>query len=181
MELAERRHDAERMAVLQDRDRSARALHDLAVQRLFATGMTLQSGGRFIEHPQAADRVVRAVDDLDETIKIIRSAIFGLRSQPGGTPSGLRARVVRVAGEAAPVLGFPPGVRVQGLVDTHVPSRTADQVIAVLSEALTNVARHARAGRADVSLETDGGTMELTTPEEGGTRLEWCVPLGPPG
>ncbi|MGW0933016.1 sensor histidine kinase [Streptomyces sp. NPDC002644] len=214
MELAERRHDAERMAVLQDRDRIARDLHDLAIQRLFATGMTLQSAGRFIEHPQAADRVVRAVDDLDETIKIIRSTIFGLRSQSGGTPSGLRARVVRVAGEAAPVLGFAPGVRVQGLVDTHVPQRTADQVIAVLSEALTNVARHARAGRADVSLETDGrvvrltvtddgvgmpeggrrsgvrnmseraqqlgGTMEITTPEEGGTRLEWCVPLGPP-
>ncbi|MET8579031.1 GAF domain-containing protein [Streptomyces sp. NPDC005012] len=214
MELAERRHDAERMAVLQDRDRIARDLHDLAIQRLFATGMTLQSAGRFIEHPQAADRVVRAVDDLDETIKIIRSTIFGLRSQSGGTPSGLRARVVRVAGEAAPVLGFAPGVRVQGLVDTHVPPRTADQVVAVLSEALTNVARHAKAGRADVSLETDGrvvrltvtddgvgmpaggrrsgvrnmseraqqlgGTMELSTPEEGGTRLEWCVPLGPP-
>ncbi|MEU9578403.1 sensor histidine kinase [Streptomyces chilikensis] len=211
MELADRRHDAERVAVLQDRDRIARDLHDLAIQRLFATGMTLQSAGRFIEHPRAADRVVRAVDDLDETIRIIRSTVLGLRPHTGGTPSGLRARVVRVAGRAAPVLGFAPAVRMQGLADTHVSPRIADHVVAVLSEALTNVARHAHASRADVSLETDrravrltvtddgvgmspggrrsgvrnmaeragqlGGTMELSTPEDGGTRLEWCVPL----
>jgi signal transduction histidine kinase len=211
MELADRRHDAERMAVLQDRDRIARDLHDLAIQRLFATGMTLQSAGRFIEHPRASDRVMRAVDDLDETIKIIRSTIFGLRSHSDAESSGLRARVVRLAGEAASVLGFTPGVRMQGLVDTHVPPRIADQVEAVLSEALTNVARHAKASRADVGLETDsrtvrltvtddgigmpsggrrsgvrnmreraeqlGGTMELSAPEQGGTRLEWCVPL----
>ncbi|MER5796655.1 GAF domain-containing protein, partial [Streptomyces sp. NPDC001980] len=73
MELAERRRDAEEIAVLKDRDRIARDLHDLAIQRLFATGMTLQSAGRFIEHSEASERVLRAVDDLDETIKIIRS------------------------------------------------------------------------------------------------------------
>ncbi len=83
MELAERRQDAEEVAVLKDRDRIARDLHDLAIQRLFATGMTLQSAGRFIEHPEASERVARAVDDLDETIKIIRSTIFGLRTHEG--------------------------------------------------------------------------------------------------
>ncbi|MFI6931571.1 GAF domain-containing protein [Streptomyces sp. NPDC050287] len=167
MELAERRRDAEHIAMLQDRDRIARDLHDLAIQRLFATGMTLQSAGRFIEHPQAADRVARAVDDLDETIKIIRSTIFGLRSRDGGAGSGLRARVVRVAGEAAPVLGFAPSVRMEGLVDTEIPSPIADQVEAVLSEALTNIARHARADRADVALETDGREVRLTVSDNG--------------
>ncbi|WP_240501197.1 GAF domain-containing protein, partial [Streptomyces neyagawaensis] len=68
MELAERRLEAEEVAVLKDRDRIARDLHDLAIQRLFATGMTLQSAGRFIEHTEASERVSRAVDDLDETI-----------------------------------------------------------------------------------------------------------------
>ncbi|MFE9445237.1 GAF domain-containing protein [Streptomyces sp. NPDC006602] len=167
MELTERRRDAEHIAMLQDRDRIARDLHDLAIQRLFATGMTLQSAGRFIEHPQAADRVTRAVDDLDETIKIIRSTIFGLRSHDGAAGSGLRARVVRAAGEAAPVLGFAPSVRMEGLVDTEVPGRIADQVVAVLSEALTNIARHARADRADVALETDGREVRLTVSDNG--------------
>ncbi|MFC8513269.1 GAF domain-containing protein [Streptomyces sp. NPDC057257] len=167
MELAERRRDAEEIAVLQDRDRIARDLHDLAIQRLFATGMTLQSAGRFIEHQEAAERVVRAVDDLDETIKIIRSTIFGLRAREGGAGTGLRARVVRVVGEAAPVLGFAPSLRMEGLLDTDVPREVADHVVAVLSEALTNVARHARARRSDVVLELNGGEIRLTVSDDG--------------
>jgi signal transduction histidine kinase len=167
MELADRRRDAEEIAVLQDRDRIARDLHDLAIQRLFATGMTLQSAGRFIEHQEAAERVVRAVDDLDETIKIIRSTIFGLRSRDGSARSGLRARVVRAVGEAAPVLGFAPSVRMEGLIDTHVSRETADHLMAVLSEALTNIARHARADRAAVALETDGREIRLTVTDNG--------------
>ncbi|MFF3500978.1 GAF domain-containing protein [Streptomyces sp. NPDC003247] len=167
MELAERRRDAEQIAVLQDRDRIARDLHDLAIQRLFATGMTLQSAGRFIEHPEAAERVTRAVDDLDETVKIIRSAIFGLRSREAAAGSGLRSRVVRVVGETAPVLGFAPSVRMEGLLDTQVPKDIADHVVAVLSEALTNVARHARAGRTEVLLETDGREVRLSVVDDG--------------
>ncbi|MGF0169099.1 GAF domain-containing protein [Streptomyces sp. Marseille-Q5077] len=167
MELAERRQDAEEVALLKDRDRIARDLHDLAIQRLFATGMTLQSAGRFIEHPEASERVVRAVDDLDETIKIIRSTIFGLRSREGADRSGLRARVVRIAGEAAPVLGFAPGVRMEGLVETRVPREIADHVVAVLSEALTNIARHARADRADVALAADAHQVRLTVTDNG--------------
>ncbi|MEU2337956.1 GAF domain-containing sensor histidine kinase [Streptomyces sp. NPDC013172] len=167
MELADRRRDAEEIAVLQDRDRIARDLHDLAIQRLFATGMTLQSAGRFIEHEEAAERVMRAVEDLDETIKIIRSTIFGLRARDGGAGTGLRARVVQAIGEAAQVLGFPPSVRMEGLVDTEVPREIADHVIAVLSEALTNIARHARAQRADVTLEANGREVRLTVTDDG--------------
>ncbi|MDN0199826.1 GAF domain-containing sensor histidine kinase [Streptomyces sp. S.PNR 29] len=167
MELAERRRDAEQIAVLQDRDRIARDLHDLAIQRLFATGMTLQSAGRFIEHAEASERVVRAIDDLDETIKIIRSTIFGLRSRDEAAGPGLRARAVRVVGETAPVLGFAPSLRMEGLLDTHVPKEIADHVVAVLSEALTNVARHARANRAEVVLETDGREVRLEVSDDG--------------
>ncbi|MCX5009126.1 GAF domain-containing sensor histidine kinase [Streptomyces sp. NBC_00638] len=167
MELAERRQDAEQVAVLKDRDRIARDLHDLAIQRLFATGMTLQSAGRFIEHEEAAERVVRAVDDLDETIKIIRSTIFGLRTREDTREAGLRARAVRVAGEAAQVLGFAPSLRMEGLLDTDVPKEIADHVMAVLSEALTNIARHAHADRADVLLATDGREVRLTVTDSG--------------
>ncbi|WP_189189735.1 GAF domain-containing sensor histidine kinase [Streptomyces albiflavescens] len=167
MELAERRQDAQQIAVLQDRDRIARDLHDLAIQRLFATGMTLQSVGRFIDHPETSERVLRAVDDLDETIKIIRSTIFGLRAHEGAVGSGLRARVVRVVGEAAPVLGFAPSVRMEGLVDTDVPREIADHVVAVLCEALTNIARHAHADRTQVVLTTDGHEVSLTVSDNG--------------
>lgn len=100
MELAERRRDAEQLSLLEDRDRIARDLHDLAIQRLFATGMTLQSAQRFVQHPQAAERLGRAVDDLDTTIKIIRSTIFGLRAHE--TP---------VAGPAHPDRPRPGGGR----------------------------------------------------------------------
>ncbi|MGW5283110.1 GAF domain-containing protein [Streptomyces collinus] len=167
MELAERRADAEQIALLEDRDRIARDLHDLAIQRLFATGMTLQSAGRLIEHEGAAERVLRAVDDLDETIRIIRSTIFGLRARDGADVPGLRARAVRTAGEATPVLGFAPSLRMEGLLDTHVPGGLADHVVAVLSEALTNVARHARAARAEVVLETDGREVRLMVTDNG--------------
>ncbi|MEU6772303.1 GAF domain-containing protein [Streptomyces sp. NPDC046759] len=167
MELAERRQDAQQIALLEDRDRIARDLHDLAIQRLFATGMTLQSAGRFIEHPEAAERVLRAVDDLDETIKIIRSTIFGLRARVGGAGKGLRSRVVRAVDEATPVLGFTPSVRIEGLVDTDVPSEIADHVVAVLTESLTNIARHAHCDRAQVALTTDGREVRLRVSDNG--------------
>ncbi|MGW5036732.1 sensor histidine kinase [Streptomyces parvulus] len=168
MELAERRRDAEQIALLEDRDRIARDLHDLAIQRLFATAMTLQSAGRFIQHDRAAERVQRAVGDLDETIKIIRSTIFGLRSRDDdSTSSGLRARAVRAVAETAPALGFAPGIRMEGLLDTHVPKDTVEHLVAVLTESLTNVARHAHAGRADVVLETDGTWVRLTVSDDG--------------
>ncbi|MFJ9656090.1 sensor histidine kinase [Streptomyces microflavus] len=210
MELAERRRDAEQMVLLEERDRIARDLHDLAIQRLFATGMTLQSAGRFIDHPEASERVERAVDDLDETIKIIRSTIFGLRSEVSGTGESLRARTVRAVADAAAALGFSPSLRKEGLLDTQVSRPVADHVLAVLGESLANVARHARATRVDVILQTDGrqvaltvsdngvgigagtrrsglrnltdraeecgGTLELSSPEEGGTRLVWRAP-----
>ncbi|MFI0239958.1 GAF domain-containing protein [Streptomyces sp. NPDC016845] len=168
LELAERRRDAEQMSLLEDRDRIARDLHDLAIQRLFATGMTLQSAQRFVQHPEAAERLMRAVDDLDTTIKIIRSTIFGLREQeapPSG--SGLRIRTVRAVEDAARVLGFTPALRMEGLIDVDVPTAVADDAVAVLGEALTNVARHARASKAEVALLVRGRTLTLVVEDDG--------------
>ncbi|MGP4000605.1 GAF domain-containing protein [Streptomyces sp. 8N706] len=167
MELAERRSEAEQITLLEDRDRIARDLHDLAIQRLFATGMTLQSAERLIDHPKASERVLRAVGDLDETIKIIRSTIFGLRSRETGSGQNFRARIVQAVGEAATVLGFAPSLRMEGLLDTQVPRSIADHGAAVLSEALTNTARHAHATRTDVVLTTDGEELVLTVADDG--------------
>ncbi|MGW4383502.1 GAF domain-containing protein [Kitasatospora sp. NPDC004531] len=167
LELAERRRDAEQLAVLEDRDRIARDLHDLAIQRLFATGMTLQSASRFIDHPGAADRVLRAVGDLDETIKIIRSTIFGLRVREAGAGQGLRARAVHVVEEAHSALGFAPRLSMEGLLDTDVPPAVADHLVAVLGEALSNAARHAKAGRVEVVLQATGSQVALTVQDDG--------------
>ncbi|WP_406511363.1 GAF domain-containing protein [Streptomyces sp. NBC_00161] len=168
LELADRRRDAEQMSLLEDHDRIARDLHDLAIQRLFATGMTLQSAQRFVEHPQASERLTRAIDDLDATIKIIRSTIFGLREReiPGVLPK-LRLRVVQAMDQAAVVLGFAPAPRMEGLIDTDVPSAVADEVIAVIGEALTNVARHAQAGHADVSITAADGAVTVEVGDDG--------------
>ncbi|MFE1800333.1 GAF domain-containing protein [Streptomyces sp. NPDC059517] len=166
MELADRRRDAEQLSLLEDRDRIARDLHDLAIQRLFATGMTLQSAQRFVQHPQAADRLGRAVDDLDDTIKIIRSTIFGLRAHETAA-EGLRVRVVRALEEAAAVLGFTPSLRMEGLLDVDVPGDVAEDAVAVVGEALTNVARHAKATAADVALVVRDGHLTLTVTDDG--------------
>ncbi|MFE3945502.1 GAF domain-containing protein [Streptomyces sp. NPDC059118] len=168
MELTARRESAEQIALLEERDRIARDLHDLAIQRLFATGMTLQSVVRLVQQPQASERLLRAVDDLDETIKIIRSTIFGLRAGgPGRSGQGLRARTVATVGQAARTLGFQPSLRMGGLIDTDVPAGTAEQVMAVLGEALSNVARHARATAVDISLVAGEGEVNLTVSDNG--------------
>ncbi|MEV7869947.1 GAF domain-containing protein [Streptomyces sp. NPDC088124] len=168
MELAERRHDAEEIVLLEDRDRIARDLHDLAIQRLFATGMTLQSALPFVDHPQARERLLRAVDELDETIKTIRSTIFGLRSRKTTRDrQGLRARVTTAVEEAVRTLGFTPAVRMEGLIDTDVPVVTGDHVVAVLGEALSNVGRHAHADAAEVSLVVRDGLLTLSVSDNG--------------
>ncbi|MET7763042.1 GAF domain-containing protein [Streptomyces sp. NPDC005393] len=167
LELAERRRDAEQLALLEDRDRIARDLHDLAIQRLFATGMTLQSAARLIENTGAAERVTRAVGDLDDTIKIIRSTIFGLRAMDTDAAPTLRARAARAVGEAAAALGFPPRLSLEGLLDTDVAPQVADHVMAVLSEALSNAARHAHATRVEVTLKATGKEIALTVSDNG--------------
>ncbi|MGA5823807.1 GAF domain-containing protein [Kitasatospora sp. NPDC094028] len=167
MELAERRRDSEQVALLRERDRIARDLHDLAIQRLFATGMTLQGATRFIEHPEATDRVLRAIDDLDETARTIRATIFGLRLRESGpVASGLRARLVDVVERAARALGFTPALRMTGLLDATVPAELADAAVAVLEEALSNAARHAEATSVEVSVIADT-ELALTVTDNG--------------
>ncbi|MFE1783674.1 GAF domain-containing protein [Streptomyces sp. NPDC059506] len=167
MELAERQHAAEQVALLEERDRIARDLHDLAVQRIFATGMTLQSAARFIDDGTASERVLRAVGDLDETIGIIRATVFGTPPGAGEEEHDLRARVVRAAGAAAGPLGFAPSLSMEGVLDAEVPEEVADHMVAVLGEALTNVARHAHASRAEVILGTTGSEAVLTVADDG--------------
>ena len=81
LELAASRAEAERLSLLEDRDRIARDLHDLVIQRLYATGMSLEGTMPMITRPEVASRITNAVDAMDETIKEIRSTIFQLQAR----------------------------------------------------------------------------------------------------
>ncbi|MFJ6866796.1 GAF domain-containing protein [Streptomyces termitum] len=181
LELARRRAQSEELAVLHDRDRIARDLHDLAIQRLFATGMTLQSATRVIERPDAVERVTRAVDDLDATIQIIRSTILQLRTPADDRAGGpaLRRRMAETVQLAAQHLGFPPALRIVGPVESSVPDHLAEHVLAVTAEALSNTARHAGAGRAEVVLTVpDTADRLVLTVTDDGAGLGGAVPTG---
>jgi signal transduction histidine kinase len=169
LEIAEHRREAEHLVVLSDRDRIARDLHDLAIQRLFASGLTLNSVlGRVSDRPQVAERVQRVVDDLDDTIKTVRGTIYALheRDRADGR-GGLRARLLAEADQAAAVLGFSPALRMTGLLDTDVPAGHAEHLVAVVRETLSNAARHAHATAVEVTAETDGSLLRLRVADNG--------------
>ncbi len=151
MELAQRRRDAERLSVLADRDRIARDLHDQVIQRVFATGMQLESVVRAISEPGPQERVRRAVDDLDDTIRQIRSTIYALGPVRAAAGPGLRARLLESVDAAEDALGFPPAVRLSGLLDA-VPEELSEHVVSVLREGLSNAARHAHASHVEVDV-----------------------------
>jgi signal transduction histidine kinase len=153
--MSEAQRDRERLAVYEDRDRIARDLHDLVIQRLFATGMMLESAQRRSNVPEVQRGVGKAVDELDVTIQEIRTAIFALRPGPADVPSGLSTRVLREINMAAVPLGFQPGHRFTGPVDTVVGELTGKNLIAALREALSNAFRHAGSSRIEVSVEAD--------------------------
>lgn len=170
MELAEGRADAERVTLLRDRERIARDLHDLAIQRLYATGLSLQRVARGAT-PEIAEQIARSVDEVDETIALVRTTIYRLQSEevPRGASArrvGLRARVITEADATAAALGFGARLRFEGAVDTLVPPDIAEHVVAVLREALSNIARHAHASRAEVRLAV-GSDVVLTVSDDG--------------
>ncbi|MEU1015025.1 GAF domain-containing protein [Streptomyces sp. NPDC005898] len=162
--MADAQRDRERLAVYEDRDRIARDLHDLVIQRLFATGMMLESAQRRSVVPEVQVGVGRAVDELDVTIQEIRTAIFALQQGPAEAPSGLRTRVLREINMAAVPLGCKPTHHFVGPVDTVVGELTGKNLIAALREALSNAFRHAHAARIDVVVDS---TVRLPDGQQG--------------
>ena len=195
-----------RSELYEDRDRIARDMHDHVIQRLFATGMSLQSAAR-VSDQGVRDRLERAVDDIDSAIKDIRHTIFGLHRHVGSR--ALTSEISTICRDAAVTLGFPPELRLTGRTDDLAESVAVD-VLAVLREGLSNAARHAGATQVQVSVEVEdhvtvsvvddgqglgpgtrrsglenlarrarhrGGSMSLGPGESSGTRLVWTVPV----
>jgi signal transduction histidine kinase len=157
----------QRLSLIEDRERIGRDLHDTVIQRLFATGLSLQAAIRRADgRPDLADRLERAVDDIDETVREIRSTIFALQSSGGGA-EGVRSEVLRVVDELAEVLPRPPRVRFDGPIDVVVDDRLAAHLVPVVREALSNVAKHADAQDVELELSVDSSWLELRISDDG--------------
>ncbi|MFU8875826.1 GAF domain-containing protein [Micromonospora sp. SL4-19] len=208
MERARGQEERELLVVLEDRERIARDLHDVVIQRLFATGLQLQSGA-MNARPEVAKRINAAVDDLDATIRDIRRTIFELRTPMS---AALRTEIREAIEVAAESLGYRPGLDLVGPIDSAVPDELRPELTAVLREALSNAVRHADADRVSVTVQVDAGRLTVTVTDDGvgcdpeaarsglvnlreraerlggdfqlsrvtphGTEVRWSVPLG---
>ncbi len=207
---ARAQEDRQHLAMLEERDRIARDMHDHVIQRLFATGLSLQAAARLAMHPVVKSRLDEAVTSLDEAITVIRSTIFELHTvDPGGS---LIDQLENVVTSWFPTLGFLPSLDVHGQLHEDDEGLRSD-VLAVVRESLANVSRHAEASTATVrvtiadvltvEVTDDGvgmtsadrrsglanlehravvrsGELRLEGAEPAGTRLLWTVPLAPP-
>src|SRR5205085_8026126 len=131
-------------------------LHDNVIQQLFATGMSLQATARLAPDPELQGRLQQAVDDLDITIRQIRSSIFALGAGRRSSASNVRDRVLAVVADLRDALGFEPRVRFDGPVDTQVTAALAEELLVSLREIVSNAARHAGATMAEIDVVVDG-------------------------
>lgn len=198
--------DKSRLVLLEDRDRIARDMHDHVIQRLFATGLSLQAASQLATHPTVRARVDDAVNDLDRAIKDIRHAIFELHDVEASTAQQAVQELITALTSA---LGFRPEISLQGPID-RLPAEILADVLAVVREGLSNVARHAEADHASVRVECSqelsvrvrdngtgigtvsrrsgldnlarrakarGGSFGVRSVTPAGTELAWCIPL----
>ncbi|HTW20046.1 MAG TPA: GAF domain-containing protein [Mycobacteriales bacterium] len=164
LQLTRTRADRERLAILEDRDRIARDLHDLVIQRLFATGMTLQSAAPRVADLDARGRIATVIDDLDSTIRELRQAIYQLQTPV--IEEDLRADIQRVVDEAAAVTTAKVRLHFVGPVASAVPEAIRPHLLAVLREGLSNAIRHADPTAVDVTVEADDH-VSVTVADDG--------------
>jgi signal transduction histidine kinase len=159
------------LAVLEDRDRIAMDLHDTVIQQLFAIGLSLQGTARMVDDAGAAERLQRAVDDLDVTIKQIRSTIFALGAHRRTPTTRVRDAVLAAVSEASRWLDREPQVRFDGPLASALTDDQSGELVAALREMLTNVSRHAEAEAVRVVVVASDDAVTLTVEDDG---------IGPP-
>jgi signal transduction histidine kinase len=164
LERARALEERELLVVLEDRERIARDLHDVVIQRLFATGLQLQSAAPLAARPEVGARINAAVDDLDTTIRDIRRAIFELRTP---MTAALRTEIRDLVEAAGATLGFRPHLDLRGPVDSAIPDEMRPDLLAVVQETLSNVARHAQASRVDVVVDVADGRVRVSVTDDG--------------
>jgi len=155
---------AQRDLVLrEEHDRMATELHDLTIQRLFALGLSLTSIS--LRQPDAAPALAPLIAETDRIIREVRAVIFDL--DQGGGARGLRGQVAAVAEQSIRALGFPPTVEFAGAVDDVVDDGITKGTVAVVREALSNVARHAGASAVELRVEVGEGGLTVTVIDNG--------------
>jgi signal transduction histidine kinase len=164
LELAEARRDQQRVLLLEDRARIARDLHDHVIQQVFAAGLVVQATASSVVDPASVKSLQEVVEHLDDAIKQIRVSIFQL--QPP-VPGGLRAAVMDVVAELQPALGFAPRFDMDGPLDSVATADLVRDVTAVVREGLANVARHASATRAQLSVFATTTRLTVTISDDG--------------
>jgi signal transduction histidine kinase len=153
LDMAARQQLARQLDVYEDRDRIARDLHDLIIQRVFAAGLALQSVLPRIGDAEARRRVQGVVGQLDDTVRDIRTTIFDLHTAGAADDGGsLRRRLLDVITETAGDV-LRPTVRMSGAVDSLVTGELAADVEAVVREAVSNAARHSGGSHVTVTLD----------------------------
>ena len=162
--LGDTRHQLERLRLIEEDERIARDLHDTIVQRAFAVGMSLEAVRRLADGP-VLERIDAAVQGLDDMIRDLRNAIFRL-SHPLEAASA-RGLLRELADELGGQLGFPPRLAFRGSIDAAVRGELSGELLAVTREAVSNVARHARASEVDVEVSVDDGWLVLAVTDDG--------------
>jgi PAS domain S-box-containing protein len=165
-ELDRARVDRELLLIGDERERIARDLHDLAIQRLFASGLSVQSVLPLVQDERAAARLSGVVQELDETIREIRGTIFTL-APPVHATAGLRLELMALVAETSRSLGFEPATHFDGPVDSAVGPVDRAHVTAVVREALSNVARHASAASVSIDVTVRDGQLTVSVTDDG--------------
>lgn len=160
VEISQGQSDRDQLALVADRERIARDLHDHVIQRLFAVGMSLQATANSLTDDRTLQRISESVEELDDTIRDVRSTIFSLelRAKERAETSA-RAQILELASKAAESLGFQPRLQFDGPVDTRVPEEMVPDVLAVIRESLSNVSRHAKASKVEIGVEVHDGLV----------------------
>ncbi|OQO93870.1 histidine kinase [Saccharomonospora piscinae] len=167
LEFADQQRSRRLLDLLAERDRIAQDLHDHVIQRLFATGMSLQGTLRRIDDPHARLRVEQAVEQLDSTVREIRTSIFDLHTSGAPGRGSLRRRLLDIVEELTSETAVAPTMRLSGAVDTLVPDRVGEHAEAVVREALSNALRHSEADAIRIVVEVDQQGLLIEVADNG--------------
>ena len=164
--LDQARADREAVLLMADHERIAADLHDHVIQELFATGMGLQGLVSLQARPEDRQRILGHVDAIDATIRRIRTTIFQVKHRATADPR-LRHQLITVLDEEQAAMGMTAQIDFSGHLDLGVPPALTEDVVAVVREALSNIARHAGASNAKVMVDLTDGVLTLEVTDDG--------------
>jgi two-component system sensor histidine kinase DevS len=171
LQLQQAREERDELLLGDERGRIARDLHDVVIQRLFASGLSIQSVLPLVRDERASQRLAEVVDELDTTIRQIRTTIFTL-APPSRSSSGLRTQVLELIDESGRSLGFEATAHFSGPLDTATGDAECAHVLAVIREALANIARHAHARSARIEVSASDSLQVVVTDDGVGTEVD---------